>query len=163
MVIDECKELILCRVVESSCVFTHNIFPHISWHYLACHRTAKRYSDFPSMVNFPLLLRKFWIQTCFCNCLQYLCLFHIVFEYTPGTHDQRNDVGSPKSSSLLSTFHIGSMFCFFPANLMSSTYIDKNNTFSRCTNKHSQLETFSQACFNRIFSNSFSHESPAKG
>ena len=35
------------------------------------------------------------------------------------------------------------MFCFFPANLMSSTCTDKNNPFSRCTNKHSQLETFS--------------------
>ena len=28
----------------------------------------------------------------------------------------RNDVGSPKSTSLLSTFHIGFIFCFFPAN-----------------------------------------------
>ena len=32
-------------------------------------------------------------------------------------------------TSLLSTFHIGSMFCFFPANLMSSTYTDENNPF----------------------------------
>ena len=55
----------------------------------------------------------------------------------------RKDVGSPKSTSLLSTFHIGSMFCFFPANLMSSSFSDKNNPFSRCTNKHSQLETVS--------------------
>ena len=39
------------------------------------------------------------------------------------------DVGSPKSTSLLSTFHIGSMFCFCPANLMSSTHTDKNNPF----------------------------------
>ena len=30
---------------------------------------------------------------------------------------------------------------------MSSTYTDKNNPFSRCTNKHSQLETFSQPCY----------------
>ena len=45
---------------------------------------------------------------------------------------------------------------FLPANLMSSTYTDKNNPFSRCTNKHSQLETFSQPCFNRIFSNCLS-------
>ena len=51
----------------------------------------------------------------------------------------------------------------FPANLMSSTYTDKSNPLSRCTNKHSQLETFSQTCFNRIFSNCLSHNSPAKG
>ena len=62
----------------------------------------------------------------------------------------RKDVGYPKSTSLLSTFHIGSMFCFFPANFMSSTCTDQNNPFSRCTNKHFQLETFSQLYFKRI-------------
>ena len=40
------------------------------------------------MVIFRLLLRKFRIQTWFCNCQQYLCLFYIVFEYIPGFHDQ---------------------------------------------------------------------------
>ena len=75
----------------------------------------------------------------------------------------KKDVGSHKSTSLLGTFHIGLMFCFFPANLMSSTYTGKNNLFSRCTNKHSQLETFSQPYCKRIFSNSLSHNSPAKG
>ena len=60
------------------------------------------------------------------------------------------------------TFHIGSIFCFFPANLMSSTYTDKNNPFSRCTNKHFQLETLSHPYFKRIFSNCLSHNSPAR-
>ena len=32
----------------------------------------------------------------------------------------------PKSTSLFSTFHIGLIFSFFPANLMSSTYTEKN-------------------------------------
>ena len=67
----------------------------------------------------------------------------------------RNDVHSPKSTSLFSTFHIGSIFCFFPAHLMSSTYTDKNNPYSRCTNKHSQLETFSQPYFIRIYQIAF--------
>ena len=75
----------------------------------------------------------------------------------------RKDVGSPKSTSLLSIFHIGLIFCFFPANLMSSTYTDKTNPFSRCTKRHSQFGIFSQPCFNRIFSNCLSHTSPAKG
>ena len=70
----------------------------------------------------------------------------------------RTDVGSPKS-----TFHIGSRFCFFPANFMSSTYTDKNNPFSRWTKRHSQFGIFSQPCFNRIFSNCLSHNGPAKG
>ena len=78
----QCMEWILCRVVESSCLPTHNIVPHISWHALPCHKTTKNYADFPRMVIFQLLRRKFWIQTWFCNCQQYLRLFHIVFEYT---------------------------------------------------------------------------------
>ena len=53
--------------------------------------------------------------------------------------------------------HIGSRFCFFPANFMSSTYTDENNPFSRCTNKHSQLETFSQPYFKSTSSNCLSH------
>ena len=80
-------ELILCRVVDSSCLLTHNIVPHISWH--------DTYSDFPSIIIFRLLLRKFWIQTWFFSCLQYLCLFHIVFECTPGKHDQGNMLALP--------------------------------------------------------------------
>ena len=34
---------------------------------------------------------------------------------------------------------------------MSSTYTNQKNPFSRCMNKHSQLETFSEPYFNRIF------------
>ena len=84
----QCMELILCRVVESFCSPTHNIVPHISWHDPPCHRTTKKYADFLTMEIFRLLQRKFWIQTRFCHCQQYLCLFHIVFEYIPGTHDR---------------------------------------------------------------------------
>ena len=95
----------------------------------------KKYEDFEGMVVSLLSPRKFWIQTWFCNCLQYLCLFHIVVECTPSIHDPRKMLVLPKSTSLLSrtsllsSFHIGSRFCFFPANFMSSTYTDKNNLF----------------------------------
>ena len=82
---------------------------------------------------------------------------------TPQVYMIKKNVGSPTSTSLLSTFHIGLMFCFLPAIFMSSTYTDNNNPFSWCTNNHSQLETFSQTYFNRIFSNCLSHSSPAKG
>ena len=83
----QCMELILCRVVESSCSPTHNIVPHISWHDLPCHRTMKKYEDFEGMEVslFPLL--KFAIRTWFCNCPQYLCLFGIVVECSPSFHD----------------------------------------------------------------------------
>ena len=40
------------------------------------------------MVVFQFSPLKYAIQTWFCNCPQYLYLFHIVFEYIPGIHDQ---------------------------------------------------------------------------
>ena len=81
-----CMEWILCRVVESSCSPTHNIvFSHLfAW----LSMSQKKYEYFERTVISPLHPRKFWIQTWFCNCQQYLCLFHIVFEYTPRKHDQ---------------------------------------------------------------------------
>ena len=54
------------------------------------------------------------------------------------------------------------MIIFFPANFMSSTYTDKNNPFSRCTYKQSQVETVSQTCSKKTFSNCLSHNSSAK-
>ena len=42
-----------------------------------------------SMEVFQFLQRKFAIQTWFCNCPQYFCLFHIVFECSPNIHDPR--------------------------------------------------------------------------
>ena len=85
----QCMELMLCRVVESSCSPTHNVVRHNSWHDLPYRRTMKKYEDFPSTVIFQLLLRLFWVQTWFGHCQHYLCLFHIVFEYNTNFHDQR--------------------------------------------------------------------------
>ena len=82
-------ELILCRVVESSCWPTHNIVPHISGHDLPHHKTMKKYEDFWGMEVFQFLPLKFAIQTWLCNCPEYLCLFGIVFECSPSIHDQR--------------------------------------------------------------------------
>ena len=107
----------------------------------------RKYENSRSMEVFQVTPRKCAIQTWFCNCPQYLCLFHIVFECSPSIHDQGKMLVLP--NRLL--------------YLMSSTYTDKNNPFSRCTNKHSQLETFSQPCCNAIFSNCLSHNSTAKG
>ena len=101
------------------------------------------------------------------NMVLYLSTISLLISHCLWVHPRytwsRKDVGSPKSTSLLSTFHIGLICCFFPANLMSFTYTDKNNPFWRCTNKQSQLETFSQPYFNRIFSNCLYHNSPDKG
>ena len=127
-----------------------------------CHKTMKKYEDFEGMVISLLLPQKFAIQTWFCNCPQYLCLFRIVVECSPDFHDLGNMLVL-QINFFIEYFPHRIIYCFFPANLMSSTYTDENSPFSRCTNKHSQLETFSQPYFNRIFSNCLSHKSPAKG
>ena len=74
----------------------------------------------------------------------------------------RKDADSPKWTCLKSTFRIGSIFCFFPAYMMSSTHKEKNNPFSLGTNRYSQKGTFCQSCSNRTFSNCLSHNSPWK-
>ena len=84
-----CMELILCRVVESSCLPTHKIVPHISWHDPPCHETMKKYEDFEGMVISLIPPQKFAIQTWFCNCPQYLGLLRIDVECSPSIHDPR--------------------------------------------------------------------------
>ena len=64
----------------------------ISFHTLLCmtsqcHKTMKKYEDFEGMVISLLAPRKFAIQTWFCNCPQYFCLSHIVFECSPNFRD----------------------------------------------------------------------------
>ena len=80
-------ELILCGVVESSCLPTHNIVPHTSLHDPPHHKTMKKYEDFEGMKVFLFLPLKFAIRTWPCNCPQYLCLFGIVVECIPSFHD----------------------------------------------------------------------------
>ena len=123
----------------------------------------KKYEDFEGMVISLFSHLKFSIRTWFCNCPLYLCLFHIVFECSPSIHDPRRCRFSQIDFFVESSFHIGSRFCFFPANSMSYAYTDKNNPFPRCTKRHSQFGIFSQPCFNWIFSNCLPHNSPAKG
>ena len=64
----------------------------ISFHTLLCMtshvmRTMKKYEDFEGMFVFLFHPLNFAIRTWFCNCPQYLCLFHIVVECSPSVHD----------------------------------------------------------------------------
>ena len=84
-----CMVWILCRVVVSSCLPTHNIVPRISLHDQPYHKTTMKYEDFEGMAVSLFPPRKFAIRTWFCNCPQYLCLFGIFVECIPSTHDPR--------------------------------------------------------------------------
>ena len=113
------------------------------------------------MVISLLPSRKFAIQTWLCNCPQYLCLFHIVFVCSPRMHDQGKMLVLPNRLH----YWVASDQCFVsfqPILCHAHTQI-RIILFSRCTNKHSQLETFSLPCFKRIFSSCLAHNSPAKG
>ena len=88
--------MILCRVVESSCLPTHNIVPHISLHDETCHKTIKKYEDFEGMITSLLLPQKFAIRTWFCNCLQYFGLLRIDVECSPSIHDPGKIMVLPK-------------------------------------------------------------------
>ena len=153
------EELRLCVAVELFCSQVRKIVPCISVHDIPHHRTMRTCSRQVSQnkVVFQYLLQRFWIQTYFCNCPQYVCLFDILFECNPNKRGQGMMSGRPESTSFISTVHIESMFCFEPASFMSSTYTDKNSPIPRCTNKHSQIGTFSYPCCKRTFSNCLSH------
>ena len=152
----QCTELILCRVVESLCSPTHNIVPHIPWHGLPCRRTTKKYEDSQRMEAFLFHPQKFAIRTWFCNCPQYLCLCHIVYEYTPGKHDQRKMLVLPNQPLcwVLST----SDQCFVsfqPMKCHPHTQI-RITLFHGVRKSIPNWKTFSQPCFDRIFSNCLS-------
>ena len=132
------QEKILCRVAESSCLPTHKIVPNISLHDQPCHKTMKKYVDFEGMVISLLSPQKFAKQKWFWNCQQKLCLFRIVVEWSPSIHDPRMMLVLPNRLLCwkLTPHRIN---IFFPANLMSPTYTDTNNPFSRWTKRHSQF------------------------
>ena len=154
-------ELILCRVVESFCSPTHNIVPHISWHDLPCHMTTKKYTDFPSMVFFKCSCRNSGFKhgsVIVNNIFVYFTLSLSaaqVYMIQESCWFSQIDFFVQYFSHRIDILFLSSQF--------DVIHTDKNNPFSRCTNNHSKLETFSQAYFKRIFSNCLSHNSPATG
>ena len=104
-------------------------------------RASNIFAYFPIMISFGLQSR--WVH--------------------PKSSWSRNDVGSSRSTFFIDFFHMGAIFCFCPAILMSSTYPDKSGPCFRWTNRHSQFGTFSHPSSNRISSNCLSHNTPGNG
>ena len=96
-------------VVESSCLSTHNIAPHISSHDLPYHKTMKIYENFQSMVVSQFLQRIFVIQTWFCNCPQFFSYFTLSLNAAPVYVIQERCWFS-QINIFVSTFHIGLIF-----------------------------------------------------
>ena len=132
-----------------------------STHFWACphHRTTRLFVREVSAtpVILMLLQQKYVTQTCSCT-VQWL--FHSAYihvECTPSTHGQEMMlVRQYLHFSSIKFFHMGAIFCFFPAILMSSTQTDRNNTCFRWTNIHSQFGISSHPSSNRTSSNCFS-------
>ena len=87
----------------------------------------------------------------------------IHFEYIPKIRDQEINLVRQDEHVFVNFFHMGAIFCFFPANFMSSTYTDKNNPCFRWTNRHSEFATFSHPRSNTTSSNCLSHKRPSTG
>ena len=108
-----------------------NIAPHISLHDLPYHSTIRKCSRqvSPNKVAFLQILQRFWIQTYFYNCPQYLCLLDILVEYNPDRHGEGMMSGLPNQrlSGVFST--LGRCSVSFQASFISSTYTDKNLLF----------------------------------
>ena len=74
----------------------------------------------------------------------------------------KSDVGSSKSTFFI--FHMGPIFCFLPAILMSSTYTDRFHPRFRWTRTlHSQFGTFSHPSSNKASSNCLSQNNSVNG
>ena len=143
----------VCQLTISFHTFLGMTF-HVIW--------PRRDTHFPSMVIFLLLLRKFWIQTWFCNCQQYLGLFTLslsalqVYMIQDRCWFSQINFFVQYFPQRINILFLSSQFRCHPHTLIRLIL------FSRCTNKHSLLETFSQPCCNRIFQNCLSHNNPAK-
>ena len=138
--------LLICFIVESFSSQVRNIFPHISLRDLPCHRTKEilllhQVSLKLWLVLVPWHQQKSRIRTNHCSSPQYLCWFGTLLVQPKYTW-WRNDVGSPRTTSSMRIFQVGSMFSVLPPSLISSTYTDKNSPLARSTNKHSQFRTF---------------------
>ena len=129
VMVNQFMEKILCGVVESSCFLTHNIAPRISSHDLPYPKTMKKYEEFEGMEIFSTPPTEIHDS----NMALYLSTISLLISHCLWKHPKftwsRQDVESPKSTTLLSTIHIGSRF-FFPVNLMSSTHTEKNIPFT---------------------------------
>ena len=122
----------------------------------------KKYEDFPSRVIFQFSPLKFVIQTWFCNCQQYLCLSHIVFECSPSIHDQGKMMVLPDQLLYWVLSTTDQCFVSFQPILCHPHTQIRIILFHDEQRDIPNLETFSQPCFNRIFSNCLSQNSPAK-
>ena len=105
---------------------------------------------------------KFAIQTCLCYCPQYLWLFGIVCECIPSFHDQGMMLVLPNqllcwglSTSDQDLVSFQPIWCHPHTQIRIILFHDVRISIPN-------LETFSQPYLKTIFSNCFSHNSPAK-
>ena len=85
-----CMALRRWKIGQLFCSPIRNICPCISLHDLPYHKTMRKCSRQVSQnkVVFQKLLQRFCIQTYFCNCPHYFCLFDILFDCNPNKRGQ---------------------------------------------------------------------------
>ena len=160
-----CMVLRLCLIAQLFYSPNRNVFPRISLHDLPCRRTMK-ILFLPQVSPWLLFLvifhssgRNPWFE-------HTSVLIHNVLANLAAT--QINMVKEWCCFSHINVFHEFSKSDWCSSVSFQPIWCHPHTQtrivpFSQLTNKHSQLETFSQPYFNWIFSNCLSHNSPAKG
>ena len=119
----------LCIIVALFCLPTHNVFPRTSLHHLPCLGTMKKYLRPISRQLLFFLSFSRNLGSKYISAIVYNIFAYFTFSLSA---TQRNVVQEccrlPKSTSFMSTFHIGPMFCFSP-DLSRPHKRDKNNPF----------------------------------
>ena len=124
----------------SSCLPTHNIVPHISWHGLPHRRTTKKYADFPSMVIFSCSCRNSGFKHGSVIVKNKFAYFTLSLSTPQGDMVKERCWFSQINVFSLKLSTLGQSFVSSKSILTLFTYKDKGGPFSRCTNKHSQMK-----------------------
>ena len=140
-----CMEQILCRVVESSCLPTHNIAPHISSHDLPCHKDHEEIRKFSECGSFSCSHRgnsRFKHGSVIVHNI--FAYFTLSLSASPSIHVQQKMLVLPNRLLcwVVSTSD-QDLVSFQP--ILFHPHKNKKNPFSRCTNRTFPIWNFLEA------------------
>ena len=152
----------LCTTVGLCCSLIHNSVPHTFRHDFPCRKKQHRNLQ---------CFRARWFFRCSCgnSGLEHgSAIVHNIFAcFTLSVSATQENMIKERCwfsqiNFFIEYFPHGIKILFLSSQFYVIHNTDKNNPFSRCTKRHSQFGIFSQPCFNRIFSNCLSRNSPAQ-
>ena len=122
------------------CLLIHSIARRIFEHVLPCRGTTPLFlrETFPTLAIFSVAPAEIRDSNIFENSSMFSFGLHSRWVH-PKYKGSGHEVGSPRSTSFINSFHMGLKFCFRPVILTSSTCAEKNNPCFLCANRHSRF------------------------